>query len=71
MQSYRWYIDYISKSAAKLMNTMFHTLPAILYPAFAANIPVSHGPNGYVDIRHKSREDIIRDMIDEGYQIRR
>lgn len=53
------------------MNTMFHALPAILYPAFAANIPVSHGPNGYVDIRHKSREDIICDMIDEGYQIRR
>lgn len=60
------------KSAiAKLANTLFHALPAILYPALAANVSVSHGTNGYVGIHHKSLDDIIRDMIDEGYQIHR
>lgn len=46
---------------AKLANTMFHALPAILYPALAAQVGISHGINGYVGIRHKFREDILRE----------
>lgn len=56
---------------SKLINTMFHALPAILYPSLAAHVAVSHGPNGYVGIRHKSRDEILRDMIDQGYTIHR
>ena len=56
---------------SKLMNAMFHALPKILYYALAANVGVSHGPNGYVGIRHKSRDEILRDMIDQGYSFHR
>lgn len=56
---------------SKLMNAMFHALPKILYHALAANVGVSHGPNGYVGIRHKSRDEILRDMIDQGYSFHR
>lgn len=56
---------------AKLANTMFHALPSILSPILGVNVSVSHGTNGFVGIRHKSLEDILQDMIDEGYQIRR
>ena len=60
------------KSAlASLANTLFHALPTILYPTLSTKVSVSHGTNGYVGIRHKSLDDILQDMIDEGYQIRR
>lgn len=60
------------KSAlACLANTLFYALPDILYPTLSANVSVSHGTNGHVGIRHKSLDDILQDMIDEGYQIRR
>lgn len=56
---------------AKLANTMFHALPSVLSPILGVSVSVSHGTNGYVGIRHKSLDDILQDMIDEGYQIRR
>lgn len=55
----------------KLANTMFHTLPSILFPLFNISVSVSHDSNGYVGIRHKSLDEILQDMIDQGYQLKR
>ena len=54
---------------AKLANTLFHALSVILYPALAANVSVSHGTNGYVGIRHKSLDEIIQELREQGFKV--
>ncbi len=54
---------------ARLANTMFHALPTILYPALTAHVSVSHGTNGYANVRHKSRDEIMLELAEQGYKV--
>jgi hypothetical protein len=57
---------------SKLMKTMFHALPAILFPILSANIPCqARNSSNEVGLRHKSRDEIIRDMQEQGYNVGR
>ncbi len=53
----------------KIENTMFFQLTNILYPLRALNVPEGSRSGENPNIRRKSREEILSELIDEGYQV--
>lgn len=60
----------LDRELEKAMNTLFFQLPQIIFPKklFSASGGSREGEN--FNLRHKSRDEIIREMIDEGYSMK-
>lgn len=62
----------LSRELMKVSKTMFRTLPLLIFPASyltAFNYPGGSRDTENPNIRHKSKEEILRELIDEGYQM--
>ena len=60
----------LEKELLKAENTMFYQLPHILFPQRLLFVPGGSRDSENLNIRHKSREEIIREMIDEGFDMK-
>jgi hypothetical protein len=60
----------LEKEFLKAENTMFYQLPHILFPQRLLLAPGGSRDGKNLNLRHKSREEIIREMIDEGYDMK-
>lgn len=60
----------LEKDFKKIANTMFFQLPHILFPFKLLSAPGGSRDFENFNIRHKSRDEIIREMIDEGYSMK-
>lgn len=60
----------LEKELLKAENTMFFQLPHILFPKRLLSVTGGSRGSENLNIRHKSREEIIREMIDEGYDMK-
>ena len=60
----------LEKELLKAENTMFYQLPHILLPQRLLSAPAGSRDGENLNLRHKSREEIIREMIDEGYDMK-
>ena len=60
----------LDRELEKIMNTLFFQLPQIIFPKklFSASGGSREGEN--YNLRHKSRDEILREMVDEGYNIK-
>jgi hypothetical protein len=54
----------------KVANTMFYQLPRILFPQRMFTVPGGSRDGENLNLRHKSRDEILREMVDEGYEIK-
>lgn len=55
----------------KIENTMFFRMPSLLHLPCALNIPGGSSFSENPNVRHKSKEEIERELIDQGYSVRR
>lgn len=56
----------------KASRTMFSALPRIIFPASALaliNYPGGSRDGENPNIRHKSKDEILQELIDEGYKV--
>ena len=60
----------LEKEFLKVENTMFYQLPHILFPQRLLMVPGGSRDGENFNLCHKSREEIIREMIDEGYDMK-
>ena len=60
----------LEKELQNTAGTIFFQLPQILFPSKLLSAPGGSKDGENFTIRHKSREEIIREMIDEGYNIK-
>ena len=60
----------LEKELQKTAGTMFFQLPQILFPSKLLSAPGGSRDGENFNIRHKSRDEIIREMIDEGYNMK-
>lgn len=54
----------------KIERTLFHALPQILYPLRIPTGPCASQSADGSDLHHKSRDEILMEMIDEGYRVK-
>lgn len=62
--------DALDRELEKTMNTLFFQLPQIIFPKKLFSAPGGSREGENFDLRHKSRDEIIREMIDEGYSMK-
>ena len=60
----------LERELEKTMNTLFFQLPHIIFPQKLLTAPGGSRDSEYFNLRHKSRDEIIREMIDEGYNMK-
>lgn len=60
----------LEKEFLKAENTMFYQLPHIIFPQRLLMAPGGSRDGENFNLCHKSREEIIREMIDEGYDMK-
>ena len=60
----------LERELQKAMGTLFHQLPQILFPHKLFTAPSGSREGENFNLRHKSRNEILREMIDEGYNIK-
>ena len=60
----------LERELQKAMGTLFHQLPQILFPHKLFTAPGGSREGENFNLRHKSRDEIIREMIDEGYNMK-
>ena len=60
----------LERDLEKAMNTLFFQLPQIIFPKKLFTAPGGSREGENFTIRHKSRDEIIREMIDEGYNMK-
>ena len=53
----------------KIKNTMFFRLPSILRIPCSLNIAVGSTYGENPNVRHRSREELLRKLVDQGYNI--
>ena len=53
----------------KIENTMFFRLPSILRIQCSLNIPVGSTCDENPNVRHRSREELLRELVDQGYNV--
>lgn len=53
----------------KIENTMFFRLPSILRIPCSMNIPVGSTCGENPNVRHRSREELLRELVDQGYNV--
>lgn len=61
----------LSAEVKKIENTMFFRLPTILNLSSSLNIGVGSRSSENPNVRHKSREEILRELVDQGYSVNR
>ena len=62
----------LQREVMKVSKTMFHTLPLLVFTASflsAFNYPGGARDTENPNIRHKSKDEILQELIDEGYQV--
>lgn len=50
-------------------NTMFFRLPSILRIPCSLNIPAGSTCDENPNVRHRSREELLRELVDQGYNV--
>ena len=60
----------LEQELKKSADTMFYQLPHILFPQCLLTAPGGSRDGENLNLRHKSREELIREMIDEGYDMK-
>ena len=60
----------LERDLEKTMNTLFFQLPQIIFPQKLFTAPGGSREGENFNLRHKSRDEIIREMIDEGYGLK-
>ena len=60
----------LEKELLKVTNTMFYQLPRILFPQRMFIVPSGSRDGENLNLRHKSRVEILRELVDEGYEIK-
>lgn len=63
-------VEKLEAALRKIESTIFFQLPNILFPLRAMNVPAGSRDGINPNIIHKSREEILRELIEEGYQVR-
>lgn len=53
----------------RIENTMFFRLPSILRIPYSLNIPVGSTCGENPNVRHRSREELLRELVDQGYSV--
>ncbi len=54
----------------KAVKTLFFQLPQILFPHRLFNAPGGSREGENLNLRHKSRDEILREMVDQGYNLK-
>lgn len=60
----------LERELEKTMNTLFFQLPKIILPQKLLTAPGGSREGENFNLRHKSRDEILREMIDEGYSLK-
>lgn len=60
----------LERELENTMNTLFFLLPQIIFPQKLFTAPGGSREGENFNLRHKSRDEILREMIDEGYNIK-
>lgn len=59
----------LTAEVKKIENTMFFRLPSILRIQCSMNIPVGSSCGENPNVRHRSREELLRELVDQGYNV--
>lgn len=59
----------LTAEVKKIENTMFFRLPSILCIPCSLNIPVGSTCDENPNVRHRSREELLRELVDQGYNV--
>ena len=59
----------LTAAVKKIENTMYFRLPSILRIPCSLNIPVGSTCDEYPNVRHRSREELLRELVDQGYNV--
>lgn len=60
----------LERELEKTMNTLFFQLPHIIFPQKLLTAPGGSRDSENFNLRHKSRDEILREMIDQGYNLK-
>ena len=60
----------LEKELQNIADTIFFQLPQILFPSKLLSAPGGSRDGENFNIRHKSRDEILREMIDQGYNLK-
>ena len=60
----------LERELENTMNTLFFLLPQIIFPQKLFTAPGGSRDGENFNLRHKSRDEILREMIDEGYSMK-
>ncbi|MGN1253450.1 MAG: hypothetical protein ACI4T9_02595 [Prevotella sp.] len=59
----------LTAEVKNIENTMFFRLPSILRIPCSLNIPVGATCGENPNVRHRSREELLRELVDQGYNV--
>jgi hypothetical protein len=59
----------LTAEVKNIENTMFFRLPSILCIPCSLNIPVGSTCDENPNVRHRSREELLRELVDQGYNV--
>ncbi len=62
--------EQLQREIAHIANTMFSGVLQVLHIAFAQSGGSTDYSGRYPNLRHKNREEILRELIDEGYSVK-
>lgn len=60
----------LERELEKVMNTLFFQLPHIIFPQKLFTAPGGSRDGENFNLRHKNRDEILREMIDQGYNLK-
>ena len=60
----------LERELEKTMNTLFFQLPHIIFPQKLFTAPGGSRDGENFNLRHKNRDEILREMIDQGYNLK-
>lgn len=60
----------LERDLEKVMNTLFFQLPLIIFPQKLFTAPGGSRDGENFNLRHKNRDEILREMIDQGYNLK-
>lgn len=59
----------LTAEAKSIENTRFFRLPSILRIPYSLNIAVGSTCDENPNVRHRSREELLREFVDQGYSV--
>ena len=60
----------LEQELERTMKTLFFQLPQIVFPQKLLTVPGGSREGENFNLRHKSRDEILREMIDQGYNMK-